>query len=105
MRIIRTFKSMQNQLFKRSTVSLSIIAVFQLSGCTEFTSPACRGVYSKTGSQEAISELVNEFQKALALVMEKDNLILLSGASQSHKDLLKMEVWTCEVHKTYGRPD
>lgn len=84
---------------------LCMLLVFQLVGCAEFTSPACNREYSKTGSQEAISELVVEFQKAVALVMEKDNLILLSETKQAQKDLIKMEAWTCEVHKLYGRPD
>lgn len=84
-------------------VIIMLMSLFLVS-CAEWTSPACRGYYTKKGNSEAISELIEEYTDAIDLASSEDNFILLSRVSSIGTNLVAMEEWTCKVHKTLGRP-
>ena len=67
---------------------------------------ACQREYSSRGTQEAIQELVADFQATVRLVRSHSNVIMLSEAQAiaKQRNLAAMEDWTCRAQKQYGLP-
>lgn len=86
--------------------SAFVLAVAGLSGCSDWTIPACRHSYSKRGDQQAIAELIQDFRKTLTLVQREKNVILLSEVRNfvTSRNLVAMEDWVCRAQKQYGSP-
>ena len=66
--------------------------------------PACQGVYTFTGDQQAIRLLVKDFKATVWMVRKQGNRILLLEGMKVKTDFRSMENWVCRAQRQYGRP-